>query len=152
MGAYDYGFRPYEEIEPDYGNVAASQTIAKGDFIILNTGGDLNIALAASAALYGVAMHAVTTTAANEQTQIAFWPAKLGAQFIGYCSGTGAETLRGDFVDLEGATGAMMVDENAGSTKVLQYIRSYTEEAAAGSRCPAVVAVVKSTYDGTEVS
>lgn len=151
MGANDYGFRPLNNVEPDYGNVAASQTIARGDWIILNANGDINIALANSAALYGVAMHAVVTTAADEQTEIKFWPARKGAQFIGYCSGTPTKAMRGVLCDIEGATGAMMVDENAGTTDVLQFVRDYSEEAAMAARSPVIVEVAKSQYDGTEV-
>lgn len=153
MGAYNYGFRPLDFIcEPDVIRAAASQTITQGDFIIDNGSGRGAIALANSPALLGVAAATVVTTAADEATDIPFYPAKLGAQFVGYCENTPTETMRGMFTDIIGATGAMMIDDNASTTDVLQFIRAYEEEAAMGARSPAIVAVHLSQYQDTVVA
>ena len=148
-----YGFRPFKENHKiEWYNAAASQTIAKGDAVILNANGDSNIGLSNSAALLGVAAGPVTTTAGDEQTLFPVWVAEYDSMFVGQCSGTYALTLRGDMVDIEGATGAMMVNENASSTKVLQLIREYTDTGdAIGAYCEVVFKIIKSQYAGTEV-
>lgn len=131
--------------------VAASQTIAKGDWVILNAAGDVNIALSNSAALLGVAAHAVTTTAADEQTELLVYVADKITEFEGQCSGTFSAALRGDFVDIEGATGVMEVNENAGATKVIQLLAE-NEDTEIGANSRVTVQVVLSQYKGTEVA
>jgi hypothetical protein len=129
----------------------ASQTIEKGDAVILNTTGDLNIAVSDSGALYGVAAGDVTTTAADEQTKFPVYVFDGITEFIGQCSGTFAASLVGDFVDIEGATGVMEVNENAGTEKVLQII-GYHPSDEIGANTRAVFKCVLSQYQGTEVS
>ena len=129
---------------------AASQTIAAGDWVILNADGDVNIALSNSAALLGVAVGAVTTTASDEQTEILVYVADKNTIFEGQCSGTYSAALRGDFVDIEGATGIMEVNEDAGSTKVIQLINENTSDEI-GANTRVRVQVVLSQYLGTEV-
>lgn len=148
-----YGFTPFGNApEVIWRHAAASQGIAKGDAVILNAAGDVNIALAASAALYGIAAASVTTTAANEQTLFPIYPFKIGQRFIGQCSGSMSAALRGDFVDIEGATGAMQVDEDAGATKVIQILNEYTEGGdELGANCQVIFTCVKSQFEGTEV-
>jgi hypothetical protein len=118
----------------------------------MNAAGDINIGLAASAALLGVILGDCTTTAANEQTLVPVSVFDLKSEFLGVGENTSAMATNGDFVDIIGATGAMHIDDNAGSTKVLQLIKPYEEDGQ--GLCANGVWVcrcVKSQYAGTEV-
>lgn len=148
-----YGAQPYMDTHLiEWLPVAASQVIAKGDWLVMNASGNLQIGLANSAALYGVAAAAKTTTATLTATDIIpVFVAHPLAQFLQRCENTPTSALNGDMVDIIGATGAMYVDDNASATKVLQIIRVYDDAGDSGAHTPVVVACVKSQYYGTEV-
>lgn len=118
------GFRFYKCLtsRPELieGVVAASQTIAKGDALIISSG-QIQIALSNSSLIEGVAAEAVTT-GAGETDSILYYPAYQSYRFDAQCSGTYAASNVGDVVDIEGATGVMEVNENATTEKVFQIL------------------------------
>jgi hypothetical protein len=134
--------------------VAASQTIAYGDPVILNTTGDIAIAVSnSSAALLGIALQTVTTSASDEQTLIPVSVGDRDSEFLGVCSGSSAMALQGILCDIEGTTGAFHVNEDAGTQDLLQIIKPYEEDGAAmGALGVVIVRIALSQYSGTEVS
>lgn len=103
--------------------VAASQTIAKGDAVILSSG-LVEIAVATSGQLLGVAMESVTTgasvTRADDRIKVAVGcPSNV---FSGQCSGDSTAALVGTACDIEGTTGIMEVNENATTEDVIQVV------------------------------
>jgi predicted RecA/RadA family phage recombinase len=117
-------------VRSDYGQavvvhypVAASQTIAKGDAVILSSG-LVNIAVATSGALLGVAAASITTGASvTRDDTVPVWVALPGHVFEGQCSGSTVASTLGSECDIEGATGVMEVNENASVEDVLQIVR-----------------------------
>jgi len=122
-------------VKSDYGQavvvhypVAASQTIAKGDAVIL-TSGLVNIALSNSAALLGVAANAITTGGSVTRADtVAVWVALPGHVFEGQCSGDSAAATLGIQADIEGATGVMEINENASVEDVVQVVGLKSDE------------------------
>ena len=98
---------------------AASQTIAKGDAVIMNSAGQIEIALSSSGTLLGVAGSAVTSSSAGDDIWVYDDPNQV---FEGQCSGTYAITINSTFVDIEGTTGIMEINENASTEKVIQVL------------------------------
>ena len=90
--------------------VATSQTIAEGDAVILNASGLVEIAVATSGQIYGVAHTSCSSAAAGTQIQII--PAVRTYVFEGQCSGTLTQAIIGTAVDIEGTTGIMEINEN----------------------------------------
>ena len=102
--------------------VAAAQTIAKGDFVTLNTAGYVVVATATSARLLGVAGSSVSASALGDALKVYDDPRQI---FICQVSGTVSRTDVDDtplFCDIEGTTGIMEVDENATSYRVVQVL------------------------------
>jgi len=99
---------------PLSGALAASQTIAKGDALIIASG-LIQIALATSPLIWGVAAEDASSGAVvtRDDDRIAFYPAVPGNIFEGQVSGTSAATDVGAQADIEGATGVMEINENA---------------------------------------
>lgn len=104
--------------------VAASQTIAKGDAVIL-TSGLVNIGLAGSGALLGIAAASAVTGGSVTRTAdtIPVWVALPGHVFEGQCEGDSVAATLGATADIIGATGVMEVDENASVEDVIQIVR-----------------------------
>lgn len=153
---YRYGMKPLgEHYRIEEYLVAVSQTIARWDPLELNTDGTVKIATATSAGLLGSAVSAVTTGAADTTTKLKVYVADAGCQYIMQASGSLTSALDGDYVDIEGTTGAFQLDENASSIKIMQIIRPYTDDGdAEGTNCQAIVKVVvgKSQYMDVETS
>lgn len=103
--------------------VAASQTIAKGDAVIL-VSGLITIAVVTSPQIYGVANAAIITGASPSRItdRIPIYPATPDNIFEGQASGSSVATLVGTDVDIEGATGVMEVNENATTEQVFRVI------------------------------
>lgn len=96
---------------------AASQTIAKGDPVVVNASGLVEIADATSAALAGIAATAVTSSSAGDAILIYDDPRVI---LRGKCDNS-AENLQatvGDEVDLIGSTGAFYVNLGASAVDV----------------------------------
>jgi hypothetical protein len=120
-----------------------SQTIAKGDALI-SASGVLQIAVTSSAQLYGIAAEAVTTDTVNTAS-IKFYPAIRDYVFEGQTSGTFADTIIGTACDIEGATGAMEVNENATTYDVIQII-GRNPNSPAGTNAKVRFIILRSSY------
>ena len=132
--------------------IAASQTITKGDAVILASG-LVQIAVATSGALLGVAQETITSgasvTRADDRILVAVGtPANI---FEGQCSGDSAATSVGAECDIEGATGVMQVNENASVEDVLQIIGLKSDVDAdftIGTNDRVFFTITRSQYDG----
>ncbi len=104
--------------------VAASQTIAAGDAIIL-VAGLIQIGLATSGAILGVAAHPITTTASPTRAddQMLVELALPGNIFEGQLSGSSVAATLGSECDIEGTTGIMELNEDASVEDVAQIVR-----------------------------
>lgn len=100
--------------------VAASQTIAAGDMVILSSG-LVAIAVSTSGSVLGVAAEAITTTGSPSRANdtIMIYVADAGTVYEGQCSGSSTAALLGATADIEGATGVMEVNENASAEDIL---------------------------------
>ena len=148
-----YGFRPFSYsgpvASPTMEKMAASQVLHRGDAVIKNANGYIEIALAASAAIYGVAGSTKTTTAADEKYEIPVYGAGSDSYFIGVSDGTYAKTMEGVYCDIIGATGAMRVDENAAVKKVVRIIQDWLAEGdSIGANTPVIFQFVLSQFGG----
>ena len=111
------------QMAPVRGRVAASQIIAKDDALIINGSGLIEIAVATSGQIYGVADAPITTTGSVDETDtVQFYPAHDQAVFEAQTSGSSTLALVGTDVDIEGATGAMEVNENATTEQVFRIL------------------------------
>lgn len=108
---------------PLSGALAANQTIAKGDALIISSG-LIAIALATSGLIWGVAAEDAVSGASpsRDDDRIAFYPAVPGNIFEGQVSGTSAATSIGAEADIEGATGIMEINEDASVEDVVQIL------------------------------
>ena len=108
--------------------VAASQTIAKGDAVIL-VAGLVQIAVLTSPQLFGVADSDITTSGSvTRDDTVAVTVALPGIVFEGQASGSTVASLIGTACDIEGATGIMEVNENATTEDVLQIVGFRSDE------------------------
>lgn len=108
--------------------VAASQTIAKGDMVILASG-LVQIGLATSPLLLGVADASITTGGSVTRADtVPVTVALPGIIFEGQCSGDSTAGLVGTACDIEGATGGMEVNENATTEDVIQVVGLRSDE------------------------
>lgn len=96
-------------------------SLAPGDALIMLSDGTVDIALAASAAIFGVCQSKITAVSGKSQ-KVRYVPALDDLIFEGQCSGTFTPVNVGESVDIEGATGAMMINEDAQSTGVARLI------------------------------
>jgi len=103
--------------------VAINQIIAAGDMVIL-VAGLVQIALAASTSLLGVARDPVTTTGTvvREDDVVAVYVADSDTVFEGQASGSTTAALLGTTMDIEGTTGIQEVNEDASATNVLRAV------------------------------
>lgn len=122
-----YGFLPFKrwggaDIPIETMTTESNVTLAVGDAVAIDSAtGLLRLATATDTALAGVSMGTVTGVAATQQSAV-FVPALPDIVFKGQCSGTPTQASVGDYCDIEGSTGAMEVNENATSTKVLKIV------------------------------
>lgn len=100
--------------------MAASTTITEGDAVIFSSG-YLDVATATSGTIAGVAVES-KTTGAGENPFILMIPALPFYLWTANTSGTPTQAMVGTLVDIEGATGAMEVDEDASTEDVVQII------------------------------
>jgi hypothetical protein len=127
------------------GQVAVNNTVAKGDALIADgTAGQLDIAVATSPQLMGIAAHAVTASATVVQN-IQYYPALPWYIFEGQCSGTFATTMINTAVDIEGTTGIMEVNENATTEDVIQII-GYDPNSAVGANTRVYFLILRSAF------
>lgn len=96
-------------------------TLNPGDAVIMNSNGTVNIASAASTAIFGVCQSKVTAIAATKQKVLVI-PANPNIVFSGQCSGTYTPVNAGESVDIEGTTGIMEINEDAQSVGVARII------------------------------
>jgi hypothetical protein len=113
-------FRPLRCDSVQRYRVAASQTIAVGDPVVMNSSGLVTVGAAASAQLLGVAAEAITTGGSVDAEDTIGVFDDPNALFIarGDAATTGQQALIGDEVDLVGSTGAFFVDIGASATDV----------------------------------
>jgi hypothetical protein len=113
-------FRPLRCDSVQRYRVAASQTIAVGDPVVMNASGLVEVGAAASAQLLGVAAEAIVTggTVSATNTIGVYDDPKALFIALGDASTTGSQALIGDEVDLVGSTGAFLVDIGASATDV----------------------------------
>ena len=128
------------------GTVAASQTIAVGDALIVSgvTAGQIAIAASNSGLILGVAAEAVTTAAGATDT-IMFYPSNPWLIFEGQCSGTYATTIRYTAVDIEGATSVMEVNEDA-TTETVVYVIGEVDGTEIGANSRVLFRFIRSSY------
>jgi len=108
--------------------VAASQTIAKGDAVILASG-LVQIAVATSPLLLGIADASITTSGSVDRDDtLSVVVALPGMIFEGQCSGDSTAALVGTACDIEGTTGIMEVNENATTEDVIQIVGLRSDE------------------------
>lgn len=123
------GFSVYEcdypAVPTEKGILKNATVIAGGDALIIGTDGYVDIAVAASTKIAGIAKYAAT---GDGSTYIRYTPALPGIKFVGQCSGTMAQTDIGEAVDLEGTTGIMEINEDANSTGVIMPVRIHPED------------------------
>jgi|TARA_R100001530_G_scaffold135759_1_gene113818 hypothetical protein len=129
-------------IQIEEGLVATGQTITKGDALII-TSGLIQIAVATSPQLYGIAAESVTSAAAG--SNIKFIPALPIYVFEGQTSGTYAATDRADLCDIEGATGVMEVNEDGATEDVIVIIREHPD-ASLAANARVYFRIVQSSY------
>lgn len=136
------GFRPVDEIyQPRKWPATASQTIAVGDMVYLDTAGRVTLAISTTADVLGVAATPVTSSSAGDDIFVYDDPMQ---HFEGQCSGNGAlanpytcATLASCY-DIEGTTGIMEINEDATSIDIVKVIGVGTdpgtgEESAVGA-------------------
>lgn len=104
--------------------IAASQTLTKGDAVILSSG-LVAIAVAGSAALVGVVAQDCASLAAS--TLVPVW-CDPEEDFIGLADADSSSVTAGSEVDLVGATGAMLLDVGASTTDVFKLQYQYDPE------------------------
>ena len=101
---------------------AASQTIAIGDMVTLNSSGLVEIADASSTTLLGAAASSVTSSASGDAIVVYDDPHAL---FLAQASASASQTLVGKTRDLSGATGAQKVNIGATSVNCLKIRQVY---------------------------
>ncbi len=118
------GFWPLDSgAEITYLKVAATQTLTKGDAVILSIGSGLvSIGLAASAELCGVIAQDSVLQASG--TLVAVY-ANPNEKFIGNADADSSASVAGAYVDLVGATGAMLLDVGLSVTDVFTLVAPY---------------------------
>lgn len=135
-----------------YFPVAASQTIAAGDAVIL-VSGLIQIAVAGSASLLGVARDLVVTTGTVNRVDdvVAVYVADSDTVFEGQVSGDSDATVVGETHDIEGATGVMEINENATATNVVRIVGLRSDDDASlaiGTNDRVLFTIENSQFDG----
>jgi len=101
---------------------ATSQTIAKGDPVVLNSSGLVEVATASSAALLGIAGTAVTSAAAGASILV-FDDPEAVIRCKCDTAGENVQTITGETHDLVGSTGAFYVNSGATTTNVFRVLQ-----------------------------
>jgi hypothetical protein len=132
--------------------VAANQTIAAGDMVILASG-LVEIALANSTALLGVAVNPITTTGSVTRADdtLLVHIGDSDTVFEGQCEGDSDASVVGETHDIEGATGIMEINENATSTNVIRIVGLRSDDDPAytiGTNDRVLFTIEKSQFDG----
>lgn len=135
--------------EPVEMTLAASQTITKGDALIATNIGTTNtveIALSNSPLIHAVAAESITTTGSTDT--ILAYPADPMYLFEARCSGTFSKASHiWAQADVEGTTGAMMVNENANTESVLQILEMVeSDDNAEGANSRVIVRFIRSSF------
>lgn len=102
-------------------NTKSNLSLNPGDALIMLSNGTLDIATAASTAIFGVCQSKITAVAATQQKCL-YVPTLPTIVFSGQCSGTFTPVNVGEAVDIEGTTGIMEINEDAQSTGVVRLI------------------------------
>ena len=129
-------------IKIEEGLVAASQTITKGDALIIASG-LIQIAGSSSPQLYGVAAESVSGTVTGDT--IKFIPSLPWYVFEGQTSGVMAAAKRGDLCDIEGGTGAMEVNQAGTTEDVIVIIREHPD-AELAANAQVYFRIIQSSY------
>jgi len=90
--------------------VAASQTFAAGDPLVLSSGQVAVAVQNSSTELCGIAAEACASL--DQGTEVAVW-ADPDQEFFGRCNADASGVAVGTLMDLDGTTGAFEIDENA---------------------------------------
>lgn len=123
---------------------ATGATIKEGDAVIL-AAGYVSIALANSPVILGVAASSVTS--ATQGDAISVIPAMPGYLFRAQCSGTMTQALMLGEADIEGATGAMEVNEDASLEDVVQIIDiDRSEKNALSANADVIVRFIRTNF------
>jgi hypothetical protein len=135
MAAQSHNRQGFYPVNPDakisYLPVAATQTISRGDAVILSSG-LVAIGLAGSAVLAGVIAEDSTLQTAGTLVACYIDPDEV---FVGVADADSSSLVAGDEADLIGATSAMMIDADASTTDVFKLLRLHDPaEAAATAR------------------
>lgn len=107
--------------------IAGSQTLTKGDFVILSSG-LVQIALATSAELCGVVAQDCASLTAG--TLVPVW-ADPSEEFLVIASADASSVTAGSEYDISGATGAMVMNVAASTYDVLVPLRMNPDDAVA---------------------
>ena len=99
--------------------VATGATIAIGDPVIYNGSGLIAVGTATSPSFAGVAASSCSSAAAGTEIDVYNDPDQ---EFLVACSGTPTQAMAGNFVDVEGTTGAFECNENASTYRVVQIV------------------------------
>lgn len=118
-------FHPVKNDRINWYKVAAAQTIAKGDPVVLNSSGLVEVADATSAALLGTSASTLAAPAAGTAIAVYDDPKVI---LQGKCDAyaEAVQAIIGDYVDLIGSTGAFYVNLGASSTDVFQVVNVNT--------------------------
>lgn len=117
-------FRPLRANCVERYRVAASQTIAVGDPVVMNASGLVVVASATSTKLLGVAAEAITTTGSVDATTVIGVFNDPDAHFIvkAASSTTAQQAKVGDLIDISGSTGVFLANFAAQATGVLEVL------------------------------
>ena len=117
-------FRPLRANSVERYRVAASQTIAVGDPVVMNASGLVEVGAATSTKLLGVAAEAITTTGSVDAEDTIGVFNDPSAHFIvkAASSTTGQQAKVGDLIDVSGSTGAFLANFSAQATGVLEVL------------------------------
>lgn len=118
-------FHPVKADRINWYKAAASQTIAKGDPVVLNASGLVEVADATSAALLGISASTLSASSAGDPIAVYDDPKVI---LQGKCDNSteAVQAVIGDYVDLIGSTGAFYVNLGASSTDVFQVVNVNT--------------------------
>jgi hypothetical protein len=111
--------------------IAASQTLNKGDAVILSSG-LVAIALADSAVLAGVVAQDASGKSAGDLVACWIDPDEV---FIGVADADSSSLTAGSEPDIIGATSAMMIDADASAIYPIKLLKVEGGDAAATARC-----------------
>jgi hypothetical protein len=112
-------------IKIEEGLVDTGQTITKGDALLITAAGLIQIAVATSPLIYGVAAESVTSAAAG--SNIKFLPALPWYIFEGQAEDVFSANERAVECDIIGGTGAMELNEDAVVEGVAIQIREHPD-------------------------